>query len=436
MTIKTCLRCDWEGETNKPRCPNCGGQSLYVVGASPSGEAGMPVRSHPEKRSRDAASAASMAPSGIPAPQSEPSPSPTDEVEPSGRSAPLVVVVVLAALVLIVTLGTWLKVHEERSAPAASTDAAVHETPAGDGSPTTVVSPLGTPAGKPASTGTGPSVPVPRAPEVDYVIHLNTGVMTPLPETIIRSLGETAEGDWPESQYAAPPNGSRLAYVGTGDAGSPAIFIAAIDGARVRQVTNDPRGATSPAWSPDGRMIAYGGYGSGDVRNVFVLEVAAGETRQVTDRTRDVWWPQFTPDGSSLLYSSGTDPQPLLLTVPVAGGESTILFGDQRGGMGAAANGSMSPDGSLVTMMGNEPGGPGAGRFLANADGTGLRSFPGCYQSIPAGTWSPDGSRIVCQRGDPGRYIAVIDIGTGAALRVAEGSGAIWLDDHTLLVEV
>ena len=35
-----------------------------------------------------------------------------------------------------------------------------------------------------------------------------------------------------------------------------------------------------------------------------------------------------------------------------------------------AGNGSLSPDGSLVTMMGSEIGGPGAIRFVSNADGT------------------------------------------------------------------
>jgi hypothetical protein len=51
----------------------------------------------------------------------------------------------------------------------------------------------------------------------------------------------------------------------------------------------------------------------------------------------------------------------------------------------------------------------------------------------PAGTWAPDGSRIVCSKGDA---IIVVDVATGDVSRVAEGSGAIWLDRHTLLVEV
>ena len=66
------------------------------------------------------------------------------------------------------------------------------------------------------------------------MIDLNTGVRTPLPEAIIRSLGRTAEGRGAESQYAASSDGSLLAYVGTDEEGSPQIFIVGIDGTEIR----------------------------------------------------------------------------------------------------------------------------------------------------------------------------------------------------------
>jgi Tol biopolymer transport system component len=102
--------------------------------------------------------------------------------------------------------------------------------------------------------------------------------------------------------------------------------------------------------------------------------------------------------------------------------------------MGYAGNGSLSPDGSLVTMMGNEIGGPGALRFVSNVDGTERRHIPE-GGSNPAGTWSPDGGRIVGS--DYARKnILFVDIATGSASRVAKGRAAIWLDAHTLLVDV
>jgi len=160
MTLKTCLRCDWQGETKEPACPNCG-VPLYVLGASPSGEESVPAAGRPEERSREAASTPSTAPSAYPAPQSDHSPSRTDAVG-SGRSDRPAVAFVVAGLVLALTLGTWLKAQEERSAPAAPADAAGRETPASDGSPSPV-SP--TPVGSPSPTPAGVELIEPSLPD-------------------------------------------------------------------------------------------------------------------------------------------------------------------------------------------------------------------------------------------------------------------------------
>jgi Tol biopolymer transport system component len=90
-----------------------------------------------------------------------------------------------------------------------------------------------------------------------------------------------------------------------------------------------------------------------------------------------------------------------------------------------------------VTFLGSGFGRPGPQRWVANADGTERRVLPEVYgipcRSAPAGTWSPDGSRIVCVEAS---RVIVADVGTGGASPVAIGRGAIWLDDHTLLVSV
>ena len=282
--------------------------------------------------------------------------------------------------------------------------------------------------------GVAVSVTKPRVSKVDYTLDLSTGVMTPLPKAILRSLAASVE----RSAYAASSDGSRLAYVGTGDDGSPQIFVAGIDGTGARQVTHDSRETASPAWSPDGTRIAYVGYGTGKIRNLFVVDMETGKSRQVTDDVRDVWDSQFTPDGLSLVFTRGPDCCPLLRTVPVAGGKGTILIRPEDG-LEDSGQGSLSPDGSLVTFLGGgSPIGTGTHcgpcRLVANADGTNRRVVSGgCWYTIPAGTWSPDGRRIVCS--DDSNGIVVVDIATGAASRVAKGRRAIWLDKHTLLVD-
>lgn len=322
------------------------------------------------------------------------------------------------------------------------------------------------PGPQPAESAEQPDIP-PRirgappthgVPKVDYVIDLNTEEMTPLPESIIRTAGETAEADWPswlrtprscsggscgDARYVVSPDGSLLAYVGTGDEGTPQIFTAGIDGTGVRQMTHEPIGATWPAWSPDGTMIAYARSGVRvSTGPLFVLDVATGESKQLWPATRhdELIFDglQFTPDRASLLYTGTRG----LQTVSIAGGfgGSRLLIGpgDDPGELGSVGNGSLSPDGSLVTFNGAEnASGRDLQRWVANADGTERRELPGCFDSIPAGTWSPDGSRIVCNQAGPPTYrtIVVIDVATGEAWRVARGSAAIWLDDHTLLVE-
>jgi Tol biopolymer transport system component len=288
--------------------------------------------------------------------------------------------------------------------------------------------------------GPGDVVGDPDVDEVDYTIDLNTRAITPLPDSIIRARGEK----FGSGQYAASPDGSRVAFVGTGVEETLQIFVAGIDGSWVRQVTHDPTSSTSPAWSPDGRKIAYEGFDAGNTHNLFVLDIATGRSTQVTDIPGGPCGtcpgdPQFTPDGASLIYTAGSPTVPLTRIVPVAGGEPKLFF-DLKAVEGRpltdAAQAALSPDGSLVTFMGCELGRGGcAVRFVANADGTDRLVLPWCM-SNPAGTWSPDGTRIVCSDGSIRSGITVIDVATRKARSVAEGRDAIWLDDHTLLVEV
>jgi hypothetical protein len=117
MTRKTCLRCDWEGETSEPGCPDCGIRPLYVLGAVPPEAERTPAGSEPDERGHVPPSTAP------PAPTSSPPPDPSD---PAGRSIRATVALVLAPLLLFVVVGTWLNAHEVGSSLAASTSATPH----------------------------------------------------------------------------------------------------------------------------------------------------------------------------------------------------------------------------------------------------------------------------------------------------------------------
>jgi Tol biopolymer transport system component len=255
----------------------------------------------------------------------------------------------------------------------------------------------------------------------DHVMDLDTGEVTLLPEAIRISH---------PSRYAASPDASTLAYLAPDIDGSFQLFIAAIDGADMRQITHPPGDAGWPAWSPDGSKVAY--VQSGDL---FVLDVATGESTRLPDVSADCCV-QFTPDGSSILYTGGGGSSSGLWLVSVDGAENTPFIGEDQGV--DAAVGSISPDGSLVTFMGSRIGGPGALRFIAETDHPqpqefGRLDFATCAGGNPSGTWSPAGDRIVCAGQDG--VIVTVDAATAETTQVAEGNGAIWLDDHTLLIE-
>jgi Tol biopolymer transport system component len=409
---RVCLRCDWTGETDGAGCPHCGA-ALY---RQPESTEPREVTPMPRPQPHSAGDRVSSSP--VEAPQEGGSVPPAVPVAASRRWWLIGGGAFAVAAVLIVATG----------GPFDRTQQAV----------------------------TRPTVPpASGVSEVDYVIDLDTGVMTPLPEAIVRSLS----GQF-GNQYAVSPDGSRLAYVKTRDRPGPLppreqepkddqIFIAGIDGTGVRQVTHAPNGAWSPTWSPDGTRIAYEGLDSGHHLGLYVLDVASGESTRISGLNGDYerccdgslypgqpLEPQFTPDGSSLVYTGGSAGNPVIRTVPVVGGESTLLIG-RNGNLRDAENGSLSPEGSLVTFLGSQIGGPGLRRWVANTDGTERRLLPDVYgipcRSTPTGTWSADGSRIVCSEAS---RVIVIDIATGAATPVAYGRAAIWLDDHTLLVSI
>jgi WD40-like Beta Propeller Repeat len=310
---------------------------------------------------------------------------------------------------------------------------------------------------------TPPVSAVGPVPETDYLLDLDTGEMTPLPNGIAGSADafSTPQG------YAVSPDGSRLAYADWTDKnGNYGIFVRDLNEDFSELVTyNAVTHALSPAWSPDGSKIAYIGwhddYATGgehqgaDLRDVFVVDLATNESTQLTfaepDPAKPDWtpWsafsPSFTLDGSSIVYSAsrwrkgqlGSEDETRM--VPVAGGESVRLKVDIRG---------LSPDGTLLIYGCGWTGERGwyvenfgrvddpSSMCVANADGTAERVLvPHQGDAIVGGDWSPDGTRIA-YFAFHSSDVSIVDVATGLVTHVAEGYWPTWLDDHTLIIEM
>jgi Tol biopolymer transport system component len=314
---------------------------------------------------------------------------------------------------------------------------------------------------------TPPVSAVGPVPETDYLLDLDTGEMTPLPNGIAGSADafSTPQG------YAVSPDGSRLAYADWTDKdGNYGIFVRDLneDYSRLVTANSDVKNALSPAWSPDGSKIAYIGwhddYATGgehqgaDLRDVFVVDLATNESTQLTfaepDPAKPDWtpWdaysPASTPDGASIVYYTnrwvsrgllGTSEEEIRM-VPVAGGESVRLKEDIRG---------LSPDGTLLIYGCGWTTGErvwyieDVGRVddpssmcVANADGTAERVLvPHQGDAIIGGDWSPDGTRIAYFTFHS-TDVSIVDVATGLVTHVAEGYWPTWLDDHTLIIEM
>jgi hypothetical protein len=128
MTLKTCLRCDWEGETPDGECPNCV-RPLYVVGSIQPEVERAGERNPADERSHVALSTAPTPTFGGAPPSSVRSLS-SEPDEPTSRSARSTIAFVLGALLLMVLVGIWLNKEGE---PPASTGVAPLPSPTRDG---------------------------------------------------------------------------------------------------------------------------------------------------------------------------------------------------------------------------------------------------------------------------------------------------------------
>src|SRR5262245_32688145 len=281
-----------------------------------------------------------------------------------------------------------------------------------------------------------PTIPPTNAavPNVASTVDLDTGAMTALPPPI---LDAHANGS-----YAVSPDGSMLAFGGRAPDGSRQVFVANLDGTSLRQVTQDPLGASDPSWSPDASQVVYvgGGRGAGN-RALFVADVSGEAPVQITFGVLDPGSPSFSPDGSVTLFDTGIGNAWEIRTVPAAGGPVTTILSAKRWSF---SDPSYSRDGQRVAFVAVQvsPHTPSlTGIWLADADG-------GDAHAITSGTgrhdqpeWSPDGTQIIYAR-DAGPYepgcpcqVLLLNVATETTAVVVRGEHPTWLDNSTLIVQ-
>ncbi len=166
------------------------------------------------------------------------------------------------------------------------------------------------------------------------------------------------------------------------------------DGSHQVQVTREPNGAGSYAWSPDGARLAYTGYDVGKEEVAVVLADGSGLTRLTPGRA-----PAWSPDGRGLAFESDrTGSYEVYLMTSDGHGLRQLTYSRPNGEKyGWAGTPAWSPDGRLIAFeayrLGNyeiavmDTAGGQEHRITSDsADDLGPR-------------WSPDGARIAFLRG-------------------------------------
>jgi Tol biopolymer transport system component len=270
-----------------------------------------------------------------------------------------------------------------------------------------------------------PSPPVVAPITQPSLVDLRTGEVRLLPESI-RGGGF----------YSTSPDLTRFAYNWCCGSPSP-VFVANIDGTGVREITIGKVDGFGVRWSPDGSKLVYQGRDgtTSEIGNLVVFDLTTSETTQITDLDPEIysWWflaPSFSPDGHTILFQLPRGPNSErstrwdLWSVPISGGEPTLLVRN-------ASTGVYAPGGGAIAYLDAPLGYYASPRLmLADIDGGDPRVLVE-GDRIESPEWSPDGTRIAYVDTD-GTH--VVDVSTGEVSLVARGDRASWLGNDMLVI--
>ena len=194
------------------------------------------------------------------------------------------------------------------------------------------------------------------------------------------------------------------------------IYISDIDGANVRQLTQDGALGYGPKFSPDGNKVAYSSDKSG-YRDTYVIDLSSKKRSIVAQFPGQNTGAAFSPNGSTLALSLSKDGNPEIYTLPAAGGTPTRLTNAR----GTDCSPTWSPDGNRIAYVSDERGSPSIYIIPATGGEPERINTESSYTTEP--DWSPDGKKIAYSISSGGGQIGVYDLESKKARIVSSGSG-------------
>ncbi len=165
------------------------------------------------------------------------------------------------------------------------------------------------------------------------------------------SVRQVTNGSLFDGDPAISPDGTLVAFDRSGGPHppTPAIFVMNMDGTHVARVTTPPASAkdgdTNPDFSPDGKRLAFVRDGA-----IYIVAIDGSGLRQVTPASLLASRPQWSPDGSKILFgnsdTASADVGQNVHVVNVDGSGLVALTSETS--PDRAADPTWSPDGSMI----------------------------------------------------------------------------------------
>jgi Tol biopolymer transport system component len=206
-----------------------------------------------------------------------------------------------------------------------------------------------------------------------------------------------------------------------GSIGNREVYVMAIDGSRVINMTSDSADDWYPAWSPDHQRIAFVSARHGNPE-IYVMDINSRAVTRMTHDTADDIHPAWSPDGNRIAFTSDRDGNQEIYLLSVESGGETRLTDNQA----QDTHPTWSSDSSRLAFASNSDGDWDI--FIINDDGSELVNLTNnkCDDWEPA--WSRDGARIAFASDRYGtREICVVDIKDKGVTRLTNNTREDWL---------
>jgi len=158
-------------------------------------------------------------------------------------------------------------------------------------------------------------------------------------------------------RYTPSGNGVVFQTDFEGDENNDIVMISSA-GAKVRKITDGVADNFNPEPSPDGKWIAFLSNRKRDIENIHVIALDGGRIRKLTNEELPVKDFAWSPDGRTIAYHTGVGDEDTVSVVDFTKGKSKLLLGKRNAEFGLAmANGPPRPwssDGTTILFCTNE----------------------------------------------------------------------------------